>query len=95
MVSQPRRHRRRALYSGEVQGVGFRYRTLHVARRFSVTGFVRNLSDGRVELVCEGDAGELDQFLAAVQAEMHGFIHDTQIESPAATGEFVGFEIRI
>ncbi len=49
----------RLLMSGRVQGVGFRYTAKGVAQRFAVTGFVRNLSDGRVELVVEGDAAEV------------------------------------
>jgi acylphosphatase len=87
--------RRRALFSGNVQGVGFRYRTVQVARRFPLAGFVRNLSDGRVELVVEGDLGELDRFLASIQSEMNDFIADVQIETSPATGEFDGFEMRV
>jgi acylphosphatase len=86
--------RRRVLFSGDVQGVGFRYRTLHVAGGFSVAGFVRNLSDGRVELVCEGEAEQVDRFVAAVAFEMKGHINDVAGDSAAATGEFHGFEIR-
>ena len=44
-------------FSGHVQGVGFRYTTRSVASRFAVTGYVRNLPDGRVELVAEGGSG--------------------------------------
>ena len=46
-------------YSGHVQGVGFRYTVKSVAAGFEVNGTVRNLPDGRVELVAEGDSGEL------------------------------------
>jgi acylphosphatase len=59
-----------AHFSGNVQGVGFRYTTIHVAQRFDVTGYVRNLHDGRVELVAEGNETEVKQFLAAVQDAM-------------------------
>ena len=54
-------------YAGRVQGVGFRYTVRSLAARFDVTGFVRNLPDGRVHLVVEGDAGEIDAFLEADQ----------------------------
>ena len=58
--------RRRVLFSGRVQGVGFRYTTEAVASRFQVTGWVRNVRDGRVELVAEGlpdDCGRLQHLL--------------------------------
>ncbi len=47
----------RIFYSGHVQGVGFRYTAKTVAAGFEISGVVRNLSDGRVELIAEGDAG--------------------------------------
>ncbi|MGE0758726.1 MAG: acylphosphatase [Pirellulaceae bacterium] len=86
--------RRRVLFTGHVQGVGFRYRTVHVARQFAVTGFVRNLDDGRVELVCESQHSEGERFLAAVQAEMEGYIRDVQVETSPARGEFQEFGVR-
>src|SRR5688572_25939207 len=55
------------LYSGRVQGVGFRYTTRSIARKYQVSGFVRNLPDGRVELVAEGAAHELEAFLGEVR----------------------------
>ena len=95
MAKQDCRRRRRVVFSGHVQGVGFRYRTLGVARRFAVVGFVRNLSDGRVELVAEGESAELDQFVAAVRQEMNELIHGVEDESAPATTEFQEFEIRV
>ena len=86
--------RRNVLYSGSVQGVGFRYTTRQIAARFAVCGFVRNLADGRVELVAEGSASELDELLAAIAEAMSGYIRDVQVEPGAATSEFTGFEIR-
>ena len=53
-------------YSGQVQGVGFRYLTRTVAEGFEVTGLVRNLLDGRVELVAEGTRSELEAFAQAI-----------------------------
>src|SRR5476649_3005561 len=59
------RRRMKIFYSGRVQGVGFRYTARTVAAGFEITGFIRNLTDGRVELVAEGDGDELETFRAA------------------------------
>lgn len=82
------------MYSGHVQGVGFRATACSVARRFSVAGYVKNLADGRVELVAEGDPDEVDRFVAAVADQLGFCIHDTQESTTAGTGEFRRFEIR-
>jgi acylphosphatase len=88
------RQRRQAFYSGHVQGVGFRFTVREVARALDVTGFVRNLPDGRVELVAEGQAAELDQFMADIADRMSGYIRDVTVDTRPAVGEFAGFEIR-
>ena len=62
--------RRTVLFSGHVQGVGFRYNTAQIARNFQVGGFFRNLPDGRVELVAEGSPEEIEQFLDSVRLRM-------------------------
>jgi acylphosphatase len=86
--------RREVQYSGRVQGVGFRYTVLGIARRHHVTGYVRNLPDGRVQLVAEGLPGELNRFLADVSEAMSGNIRDTDIQESEALGEFSRFEVR-
>ena len=78
--------RRRILYSGRVQGVGFRATTSWLARGFEVSGYVRNLADGRVEVVAEGDAAEVDRLEAAIRADLGGFIQDAVV-STLPTGE--------
>jgi len=91
--SAPRR-RLTVHYSGHVQGVGFRYTAKSVAAGFEVTGIVRNLPDGRVELIAEGSRAELDAFRAAIQdAGLAGFIRDEQVTWAEAKNEFRGFEI--
>jgi acylphosphatase len=81
-------------YSGRVQGVGFRYTAKTVAAGFEITGIVRNLSDGRVELVCEGRHAELEAFRAALKdSGLAGFIRDEQVNWADAKNEFRGFEI--
>ena len=86
--------RREVFYRGQVQGVGFRYRSASIAARYRVTGFVQNLDDGRVHLVAEGEVGELDKFLADIADTLQNFIRDTQVDVGPATGEFEEFSIR-
>jgi acylphosphatase len=87
--------RRRVYFSGRVQGVGFRYTCRSIARGFNVTGYVRNLPDGRVELVAEGEPGEVDNFLGAIHLEMSAYIKDASVESvPAGDDPILGFSIR-
>lgn len=81
-------------YSGRVQGVGFRYTVRSLAAKFDVTGFVRNLSDGRVQLVVEGARDEVRRFLDTVATEMGYYIADTRSTTESASGRFDGFEIR-
>lgn len=81
-------------YSGTVQGVGFRYTVKSVASGFEVTGTVRNLPDGRVELVAEGRRPELQAFRQAIRDEGLGhFIRDEQVDWSEAQGGMRGFEI--
>jgi len=88
------RCRMHVLYSGTVQGVGFRYTVKSVARGFEVTGQVRNLPDGRVELIAEGDRAELEAFRRAIRdAGLAHFIRDEHVTWSAAQGGWRGFEI--
>jgi len=86
--------RRTVYYRGHVQGVGFRYTARHAARGFQVTGFVRNLDDGRVELVAEGSRQEIDAFLAELADRMGRYIKQALASSSPATGEFFDFDVR-
>ena len=87
--------RRRLLYSGSVQGVGFRKTTLRLARGFAVGGFVRNLADGRVELVAEGEAAVVASFVGAVRERLGDSIRDVEGGPiPADAPSFEGFTIR-
>jgi len=81
-------------FSGHVQGVGFRYTVQRLALGFDVTGWVKNLSDGRVELMAEGEREELEAFQAAIpNAGLRRSIRNTQAHWSVGTGEFRGFEI--
>jgi acylphosphatase len=86
--------RRQVTFRGRVQGVGFRATTHSIALRYEVAGFVRNLPDGSVELVAEGEPAELTRFLEDLQRTMSHYIQDTRSFSSEATGEFHSFEVR-
>lgn len=90
----PAVERRTYYFGGHVQGVGFRYTAQHLARNHPVTGFVRNLPDGRVEMVAEGNEKDLDALAEAIRQHMADFIRKTDMTTDAATGEFSGFTIR-
>ena len=81
-------------YSGRVQGVGFRYCVRKVANEFEVTGSVRNLADGRVELVAEGSKDELDAFRQGIrESGLEHFIQQEEVSWGEAKNDFRGFEI--
>jgi acylphosphatase len=89
-----KRERVMNFYSGRVQGVGFRYTVKTVATGFEVTGTVRNLDDGRVELIAEGQKSELEEFLVAIrESEVGRFIKNEHASWSEAKNEFRGFEI--
>ena len=68
---------KQVFYDGNVQGVGFRWSVKQIAKGFDVIGWVRNLSDGRVELQASGEADELTAFLEAIgQSELRAHIKD-------------------
>lgn len=81
-------------YSGRVQGVGFRITACRVATGYEVTGRVRNLPDGRVELIAEGRQEELEAFREGIRSSGLGaFIRDEQVDWSEASGEYQSFEI--
>ena len=82
------------LYSGRVQGVGFRATVRRLACGFEVVGTVRNLADGRVELIAEGRREELEAFLKAIEeSELSGFIAESPRRWSEAEGGLKDFKI--
>ncbi|MFP4145123.1 MAG: acylphosphatase [Phycisphaeraceae bacterium] len=75
-------------YTGNVQGVGFRYTASRIARRYDVAGYVQNLADGGVRLVAEGEPAELDAFLEDIRDAMGRHIDEANLDKAPATGEF-------
>lgn len=81
-------------YAGQVQGVGFRYTVRTVAQGFEVMGLVRNLLDGQVELLAEGERAELESFREAIrESGLGSLIRQESVSWSEAQGGFRGFEI--
>ena len=74
--------------------MGFRFTAKDLARDSGVNGWVRNLSDGRVELVAESEESTLKDFLSRIQQHFRSYIHDADVQWQDPTGEFRDFRIR-
>ena len=84
-----------ARFDGHVQGVGFRFTTVEIAREFAIQGYVQNLVDGSVKLVAEGEEQELMRFLDALRAShIYRHVIRKDLSWPVATGDMEGFTIR-
>lgn len=84
----------KVIYSGRVQGVGFRMTTRDIAMRFPVSGTVCNVSDGTVEMEAVGEEAILSQFLGAIDERFSRNIENALIDwSDGRLGEFVGFRV--
>jgi acylphosphatase len=86
---------RHIFYEGRVQGVGFRWTARQIANGFEVTGWVRNLPDGRVEMMASGERDEVEAFLQAIRdSELSSHIRNETAAEIPAPGDARGFEIR-
>ena len=81
-------------YTGSVQGIGFRYTAERVALSLGLTGWAKNLSDGRVEVLCEGKETDIEIFLRKIDDTFKGYVRNIDLERGKATGEFSAFDIR-
>ena len=82
-------------FSGTVQGVGFRFTVRRIAEQYEVTGFVKNLSDGCVEVVAEGDREVVESFTDAIHnGTLNGYIRKVKKEWQPATEEYKEFEVK-
>lgn len=85
---------RQVFYEGHVQGVGFRWTVKRLAQGFEVTGWVKNLPDGRVELLATGEAAEVEAFLEAIgESELKSHIKQREVHPASADPALRGFEI--
>lgn len=81
-------------YSGTVQGVGFRYTVQMFATKQGLNGWVRNLRDGRVEIIVEGEKEDIIALMKAIESRFEGFIREKLVNYNPPTGEYEEFSVR-
>ena len=82
------------IFSGVVQGVGFRFSARNLAVRHKIKGWVMNLSDGRVKLLAQGQREDLDNFLHDLKGELKSYIEDYILQEKEASGDYKDFQIK-
>jgi len=82
------------IYTGTVQGVGFRWTTQSVADTLNLTGWVQNRPDGTVEAVCEGEEKDIELFMSRIKKSMGPYIHSQNVTWEKASGEFDTFGLK-
>ncbi len=80
-------------YSGTVQGVGFRFTTQELASGLGLNGWVRNLSDGRVEILVEGRQSVIEQLIQELDGHFKGYIKNKEIDFSPHQSQFKDFRI--
>jgi len=85
--------RAHVFYSGNVQGVGFRFMAVDLAMKHKIIGWVKNVSDGRVELIAEGEESSVLNFLAEIKRVLARYISEVKFNWEPATGQFKDFSI--
>ena len=85
--------RRDVIYTGRVQGVGFRWTTNHIAKNYDVRGFVENRQDGSVYMVAEGAEKDVEEFMIAIAENMGKNIKETRINQGRVGGDLTDFQV--
>ena len=81
------------IFTGRVQGIGFRFTALNIANRYQMTGFVRNLPNGTVEMVAQGNADDISDCIRDINESFTDYITDTKIEDTAFNPQHKTFRI--
>jgi acylphosphatase len=81
------------IFSGRVQGVGFRFTARRIAGRYELSGFVRNLPNGTVEMFAQGGANDVAQCLRDIGEAFAGYVRDAKIEDALPDARYDGFSI--
>lgn len=80
-------------YSGRVQGVGFRFTVQRYATELDLRGWVKNLADGRVEILTEGDREKIKQLCQRIEKHFQGYIKDKNIDFVPAQKDYPDFDV--
>lgn len=89
-MNQTARH---IVFVGQVQGVGFRFTALRIADRYKLTGWVRNVLDGTVEMIAQGSSEAIDNCIRDIQVSFAGYIRETNVEEVPANPQYNDFKI--
>lgn len=81
------------IFTGRVQGVGFRFTAYHIANRYKLTGFVRNVMDGTVEMLAQGRPEDIDNCIQDIENSFTGYIRETNIEETTFDPQYSEFRI--
>jgi acylphosphatase len=84
---------KRVIFIGRVQGVGFRYTAHRIAHRHQLTGFVRNLPDGTVEMLAQGPAGDIDDYIRDIKEYFGDYLRETIIQEIPPDPKYKDFRI--
>ena len=85
--------RRHLIFSGDVQGVGFRYHANYISQRLGVTGWVKNLYDGRVEMEAQGTEAQIESLISQLKAQR--FVEISDIESELIKVDPRSYEFKV
>jgi len=84
---------KRIIFVGRVQGVGFRFTAYNVANRYGLTGWVRNILDGSVEMLAQGPSDDIDDCLRDINNTLADYIRETKIEEIPPNPQYKDFKI--
>ena len=84
---------KRITFSGSVQGVGFRFTALNIANQYNLTGYVKNLSNGSVEMLAQGQDEIIDSCIHDIEDSFTGYIRKTDIEKVEPNPNLTEFKI--
>ena len=84
---------RHIIFTGRVQGVGFRFTAHRVANRHQLTGFVRNLPNGSVEMLAQGQLEDINDCIQDIQEEFSGYVRETKIDDVPSDPRHADFKI--
>ena len=81
------------IFTGQVQGIGFRFTALDIANRYKLTGLVRNLPDGTVEMIAQGPSEDVADCIRDIKEAFEGYIRETKTEEIPPDPKYTDFKI--